>query len=122
MSASQKFLSVHGSRQSTSREVQVCLLCLAVCGCFLERDDTTGSVRQVIAAQLGLPYDSVKPDSTMIELQCDDLDVVELIMVLEEAFSVKISDAEFESLSDGNDWHEISILDLANLVRSKRRF
>lgn len=89
-------------------------------GCGVSRDDTTAATRHIIAGQFGIAYDTVKPTTTLGELGCDELDVVEIIMSLEDQFGVFIPDDEFEALSGQSDWSGITVLELANLVRSKR--
>ena len=95
------------------------LLCLLLVGCGVYRDDTTGTMRQIVAEHLGISYNDAKPDATLNDLGCDELDVVELIMEIENSFSVTITDNEFEVLGGMDGWGTISVLDLANLVRGK---
>ncbi|TVP97189.1 MAG: acyl carrier protein [Planctomycetaceae bacterium] len=89
-------------------------------GCGVSRDDTTAATRQIIADQLGFAYDAVKPTTTLGELGCDELDLVEIIMSLEEQFEIYIPDAELDALSGQAGWSGITVLELANLARSKR--
>ena len=89
-------------------------------GCGVSRDDTTAATRHIIAEQLGIAFDAVKPTTTLGELGCDELDVVEIIMSLEEQFDIFSPDDEFEALSRQAGWSGITVLELANLVRSKR--
>ena len=90
-----------------------------VTGCGVHRDDTTGTTRRIVSEQLGISYDDAKAHTTLGNLGCDDLDVVELIMELEDSFDITISDVEFDNLGGKKGWQSISILDLANLVRKK---
>jgi len=61
-------------------------------------------VRSIIADQLGVSEDEVKPDSKFIEdLGADSLDIVELIMAMEEEFETEIPDEEAEKIRVVND-------------------
>lgn len=52
-------------------------------------------IREIIARQLDLDIDSIKPDSNLIDdLKADSLDIVEMIMDLEQEFDVEIPDEE----------------------------
>ena len=61
-------------------------------------------VRKIIAEQLGVEEDDVKPNTSFVEdLNADSLDLVELIMSLEEEFSqggqgFEISDEDAEKI------------------------
>ncbi len=66
-------------------------------------------VRDIAADKLSIDSDDIKPESSFTnDLNADSLDVVELIMALEEEFSVdgkevEISDEEAEGLNTVND-------------------
>ena len=61
-------------------------------------------VRSVIVEQLGVKPDEVKPTvSFKDDLGSDSLDAVELIMALEEKFSIEIPDADAEAMLTVND-------------------
>ena len=50
-------------------------------------------VKTIVAEQLGLEIEQVKPEANFsAELGADSLDVVELVMALEEAFDIEIPD------------------------------
>jgi acyl carrier protein len=52
-------------------------------------------VRDIIAEELGIEEDTIKLDSNLTDdLGADSLDAIELIMAVEEAFSVEIDDSE----------------------------
>ena len=56
-------------------------------------------VTAIIADQLGLSEDEVKPEKKFIEdLGADSLDIVELIMAMEEEFETEIPDEEAEKI------------------------
>jgi acyl carrier protein len=56
-------------------------------------------VRSIIADQLGITEDEIKPESKFIEdLGADSLDIVELIMAMEEEFQTEIPDEEAEKI------------------------
>ena len=53
----------------------------------------------IVAEQLGVSEDEVKPESRFIEdLGADSLDIVELIMAMEEEFETEIPDEEAEKI------------------------
>lgn len=56
-------------------------------------------VKSIIADQLGVGEDEIKPESSFIEdLGADSLDIVELVMAMEEEFEVEIPDEEAENI------------------------
>jgi acyl carrier protein len=61
--------------------------------------DLDQKVIEIIAEQLGMGADEIEPDMTFVEdLGADSLDIVELIMALEEEFSVQVPDEDAEDL------------------------
>ncbi|MFP2961288.1 acyl carrier protein [Myxococcus sp. 1LA] len=61
-------------------------------------------VKSIIADQLGVGEDEIKPESSFIEdLGADSLDIVELVMAMEEEFEVEIPDDEAENIKCVND-------------------
>lgn len=57
-------------------------------------------VAKMVAEQLGVKEDDVKPASSFVEdLGADSLDTVELIMALEEEFDTEIPDDEAEKIT-----------------------
>jgi acyl carrier protein len=57
-------------------------------------------VRKIICEQLAVDEEDVKPESTFVDdLGADSLDTVELIMALEEEFSVEIPDEDAEKIT-----------------------
>lgn len=50
-------------------------------------------VRDILSKQLNIPVEKIKPETNMAtELGADSLDLVEILMTLEEEFSVSIPD------------------------------
>ena len=61
-------------------------------------------VKSIIADQLGVGEDEIKPESSFIEdLGADSLDIVELVMAIEEEFEVEIPDEEAENIKTVGD-------------------
>ena len=57
-------------------------------------------VRSIIADQLGVSEEEIRPDSNFIEdLGADSLDIVELIMAMEEEFETEIPDEDAEKIT-----------------------
>lgn len=66
--------------------------------------DTLSRVKKIIAEQLGVDEAEVVPTASFVEdLNADSLDLVELIMSLEEAFGMEISDEEAENIKSVQD-------------------
>ena len=61
-------------------------------------------VKSIIADQLGVGEDEIKPESNFIDdLGADSLDIVELVMAMEEEFEVEIPDEEAENIKTVGD-------------------
>lgn len=61
-------------------------------------------VKNIIAEQLGVSEEEIKPTSSFIEdLGADSLDIVELVMAMEEEFEVEIPDEEAENIKTVQD-------------------
>ncbi|EDP73935.1 acyl carrier protein [Hydrogenivirga sp. 128-5-R1-1] len=61
-------------------------------------------VKEIIADQLGISVDQIKPESKFVDdLGADSLDVVELIMAFEEEFNVEIPDEDAEKIATVQD-------------------
>jgi acyl carrier protein len=61
-------------------------------------------VREIVAEQLERDVNEVKNESSFIEdLGADSLDIVELVMKMEEEFSIEIPDEEAEKIKTVND-------------------
>lgn len=64
-------------------------------------------LKTIIAEQLGISEDQIKPESRFIEdLGADSLDIVELVMAMEEEFSTNIPDEEAEKIQTVQDADE----------------
>ncbi|MDR1686012.1 MAG: acyl carrier protein [Desulfovibrio sp.] len=56
-------------------------------------------VKKIIMDQLGVSADEVTPEASFVEdLGADSLDLTELIMAMEEEFSLEIDDEEAQKL------------------------
>ncbi|HUD70421.1 MAG TPA: acyl carrier protein [Dongiaceae bacterium] len=56
-------------------------------------------VKSIIVEQLGVDPEEVKLESAFVsDLGADSLDTVELVMALEEAFKIEISDEDAEKI------------------------
>jgi acyl carrier protein len=63
------------------------------------KKESVEKVKQLIAEQLGVDEAEVTPSASFVDdLGADSLDQVELVMALEEAFDLEISDAEAEKI------------------------
>ncbi|MGI6119587.1 MAG: acyl carrier protein [Desulfosporosinus sp.] len=60
--------------------------------------DVFEKVKAIVVEQLGVDENLVTPETSFEELDADSLDIVELIMALEEAFDLDISDEEAEKI------------------------
>ena len=61
-------------------------------------------VKGIIAEQLGVGEDEIKPESSFIDdLGADSLDIVELVMAFEEEFGVEIPDDAAEKITTVKD-------------------
>ena len=61
-------------------------------------------VKEIISKQLGIDLGQIKPESSFIEdLGADSLDLVELVMAFEEAFTIQIPDEAAEKIAKVQD-------------------
>ncbi|MBW2194095.1 MAG: acyl carrier protein [Deltaproteobacteria bacterium] len=61
-------------------------------------------VKKVVAEKLSVELEEVVPEASFVDdLGADSLDLVELIMAMEEAFDIEISDEEAEKLQTVKD-------------------
>ena len=69
-------------------------------------------VKAILAEQLNIKADKIKPESKIVEdLGADSLDVVEMLMSVEDKFNVSVSDEEAVKLK--------SVQDIVTLLESK---
>ncbi len=70
----------------------------------MEREEIQDKVKEVIVEQLNVEEDDVNDDASFIDdLGADSLDIVELVMALEEQFSISIPDEEAENIKTVGD-------------------
>ena len=63
-------------------------------------DGLTQKIHSIVAEQLGVDEADLAPEASLLDdLGADSLDVVELVMALEEAFGLEISDEDAEKLT-----------------------
>ena len=61
--------------------------------------DIEAKVKEIICAQLEVSPEKVKPEASFVDdLKADSLAVVELVLALEEAFSIEIPDEDTEQI------------------------
>ncbi len=66
--------------------------------------DTFERIRDIVAEELGLDKDTIKPESSFREdLHADSLDLVELIMAFEEEFDCEITDEDAQEIQTVGD-------------------
>jgi acyl carrier protein len=74
------------------------------------KSEVSEKVKQLISEQLGVDESEVTPKASFVDdLGADSLDQVELVMALEEAFDLEISDADAEAIrtvQDASDYIE----------------
>jgi len=68
-----------------------------------ERSDTYNKVIDIIAEKISVDKAIITPQSTFATLGADSLDMVEVIMKLEEVFSIEIKDEDVEKMATIND-------------------
>ena len=70
----------------------------------MSREEILEKVRELIADKLGVDKDEVTEEASLIDdLGADSLDLVDLVMVFEEEFDVKIEDDELENIKTVRD-------------------
>ncbi len=61
--------------------------------------DILERVREIVADKLGIPEEDVAPDSNFVDdLGADSLYLTEIVYELEEAFSIRVSEDDFDQL------------------------
>jgi acyl carrier protein len=67
-------------------------------------NDIVERVKRLIAENLGVNVEEVRPDASFIDdLGADSLDIVELVMAIEKEFDIEIPDEEAEEISTVQD-------------------
>lgn len=67
-------------------------------------DNVEEKVIKIIAEQLEVPEDKVKPSAVFVDdLKADSLAIVELVLALEESFKIEIPDEETEKIKTVGD-------------------
>ena len=70
----------------------------------MKREEVLEKVREIIADKLGVDIDDVVEEASLLEdLQAYSLDLVDLVMVFEEEFDIKIEDEELEKIKTVKD-------------------
>ena len=66
--------------------------------------DVESKVKEIICAQLEVSPEKVRPEASFIDdLKADSLAVVELVLALEDAFSIEIPDEDTEQIKTVQD-------------------
>ena len=60
-----------------------------------------------IGKEMGFNKDHIHPDMKLEDIGADELDIVEIVMDLEDKFSIQISDEELDALKTVNDVYEL---------------
>lgn len=64
----------------------------------MNRQETADKIVKLVAEQLSIKPEQINEQSTMESLGADSLDRVEIVMNIEEMFSIEINDEEAEKL------------------------
>lgn len=65
-------------------------------------DDIEQKVSKIVEELLGLKQESYTPNDKFVDLGADSLDAVELIMAVEDAFGIEVTDEEAQALTNTN--------------------
>ncbi len=67
--------------------------------CICGGENMTERVKELIAEQLGLQPEDIKPECSFVDdLGADSLDLVELLMAFSDEFDIEIDDEEAENI------------------------
>ncbi len=70
-------------------------------------------IQKIIAQEMNLSVDEVKPESRFVEdLAADSLDVIQIVLKLEEEFDIEIPDDAVEQIS--------TVQDAVDQIKSKK--
>lgn len=71
------------------------------------------NIKNIVADQLGINKDEIKPESNFKEdLKADSLDLFELVMALEDEYSVSIPSEELENI--------VTVQDVVNYIENNK--
>ena len=74
--------------------------------------DTMKTIKEIISRQTDIDEDNLREDTTIEEITSDSLDIVEMLMEIEEAFDMDISDEDVKKLT--------TIGELCNYIDDRR--
>ncbi len=74
--------------------------------------DTMKTIKEIISRQTDIDEDNLSEDTTIEEITSDSLDIVEMLMEIEEAFDMDISDEDAKKLT--------TIGELCNYIDDRR--
>lgn len=63
----------------------------------MDKQEIETRVKKLLAEQLDISLDEIKPESTLKDLCADSLDTVEILLSLEETFEIDIDDETAET-------------------------
>jgi len=69
----------------------------------IEKQETAHKIISIIAEKLHIDAATISPQSTLQDLGADSLDMVDIIMKIEEDFSIEINDEDAEKLCNVQD-------------------
>ena len=69
----------------------------------IEMNETAQKISAIIADKLHVDIATVNPQATLQDLGADSLDMVDIIMKIEEEFSIEINDEDAEKLQTVGD-------------------
>ncbi len=71
-------------------------------------------VKELVAEQLGISKDTIKPESDIVDdLGADSLDVIEMLMTLEEEYGISIPDDQISKVK--------TITQIAELIENLKK-
>lgn len=79
-----------------------------------DKQDTRNKIIVLIADKLNVDKTTITDESSLQDLGADSLDLVEIIMKLEEEFSIEINDEDAENLQNIN-----QVVDYVHGLRKK---
>lgn len=71
---------------------------------MLRQNQLLEAIKHMVGEQLGIKADDLNTDSRFVQdLGCDSLDTIELVMALEDDFSIEINDEDAENMINVGD-------------------